>query len=109
MYQLFFLAILFTGCELDEDKFEEQYADAFCEWLDGCAKISSQHGTMDTCITTQKIFADEILTPDECEFDQAQAKECLKEIAENDDCSIEDSIPNECLEASTCTSQDTGE
>ena len=27
-----------------EDKFEEKYADAYCDWLEGCAKLSGMHG-----------------------------------------------------------------
>jgi len=98
-----------TGCGLSEEKFEEKYADAYCDWLDGCAKISEQHGTIDDCLDFQKIFADETLTPDGCSFDAKQAKACLKEIEDNEECVTEDSIPDECREVSSCSDTDTGE
>ena len=109
MYGFFLVIGLFTACGLNEEKFEDQYAEAFCGWLDGCAKLNSLHGTMNACIAAEKIFADETLTPDECEFDKDEAKECLAEIEENDDCTIEDGLPNDCLNVSNCTAQDTGE
>ena len=109
MNRFIYLAMLVTACGLNEEKFEDQYAEAFCGWLEDCAKLSAQHGTMESCITAEKIFADETLTPDECEFNKDEAKECLEEIAENDDCVIEDAIPRECLAVSTCTGQDTGQ
>ena len=109
MYRYTLLVMLLAACGLNEDKFEEQYAEAYCGWLDGCAKLNGQHGTMDDCIASEKIFADETLTPDSCEFDKEKAKECIAEIEENEDCVIEDSVPNECLEVSLCTAQDTGE
>jgi len=111
MPQFISLLTLFalTGCGLDEEKFEEQYAEAYCEWLDGCSKISERHGTMEDCLQFQKIYADENLSPDGCPFDKNEAKACLEEIQENEDCVIEDSIPNECLDVSSCEASDTGE
>jgi hypothetical protein len=105
---LFFSIAAFTGCGMTEEKFEEKYADAYCEWMDGCAKVSEQHGTIEDCLKFQKIFADDTLTPDGCTFNPEEAKECLQEIQDNDDCVTEDSIPDECLEVSTCTDTDTG-
>ena len=48
-------ALLFIGCGLNEEKFEEQYAEAYCTWLEGCAKLSDKYGAMDTCIKAEKI------------------------------------------------------
>ena len=76
---------------------------------DGCAKLSDMHGTMDVCLKAEKIYADETLTPDECEFDKDIAKECLDEIETNDDCDLDDSVPDECLTISSCKATDTGE
>ena len=107
-----FLAASFTlivGCGMKEEKFEEKYAEAYCEWLDGCAILSEKHGTMDVCVKAQNIFADESLTPDDCEYDKKQAKECIKAIEDNEDCEIEGSIPDVCLEVSSCSVSDTGE
>ena len=100
-----------TGCGLSEEKFEDKYAEAYCEWLEGCAKLSDKYGAMEVCLKAEKIVADENLTPDECKYDDAMAKECINEIKENDDCDMEDSIPDECLEISDCTYSlnDTGE
>jgi len=100
---------LIVGCGMNEDKFEEKYAEAYCGWLEDCAKLSDMHGTMDVCLKAEKIYADETLTPDECEYDKKVAKECIKEIQDNDDCDIDDSVPDECATVSTCTSADTGE
>ena len=109
MVRYFGMFLMLSACGLNEEKFEDQYAEAICGWLDGCAKLNGLHGTMDDCITAEKIFADETLTPDSCEFDKEKAQDCLNEIAENEDCIIEESVPDECLEASTCNAQDTGE
>ncbi len=107
---LIFLApFALIACGMTEEKFEEQYAEAYCDWLEGCSKISEKHGTYDDCLTFQKIYADETLAPDQCEFDPKQAKSCLEEIKENDECVIEESIPDECLTVSSCTGTDTGE
>jgi len=108
MYRLICMFMMLSACGLNEDKFEDQYAEAMCGWLDECAKLNGLHGTMDDCIAAEKIFADETLTPDRCEFDKDKAKECLEEISENEECVIEESVPDECLEASTCSSRDTG-
>ena len=100
--------IFSVGCGLNEDKFEEKYATAYCEWLEGCAKLSDKYGTMDSCLTAEKIIADETLTPDACKFDVDNAKECLREIKDNDDCDMDDSVPDECLMIADCSLLDTG-
>ena len=105
---LWIFGTLLVGCGLNEEKFEEKYADAYCEWLEGCAKLNDKYGTMESCITAEKINADETLTPDECKFDGDNAKECLQEIKNNDDCDMDDSIPDECLLIADCRLLDTG-
>ena len=101
-------ALIFIGCGLNEEKFEDQYAEDYCTWLEGCAKLSDKYGAMDTCLKAEKIFADETLTPDPCKFDEDNAKECLQEIKNNDDCDMDDSVPDECLEIADCSLVDTG-
>jgi hypothetical protein len=108
-YSLFLLsAFVLGGCAMTEEKFEEKYAEAYCDWLDGCSKVSDRHGTMEDCLTAQKIEADEMLTPDGCTFEPKQAKACIKEIKNNDECVTEESVPDECLSVSNCTQTDTG-
>ena len=100
--------IFFVGCGLDEDKFEEKYAAAYCDWLESCAKLNDKYGTMESCITAEKITADETLTPDACKFDEDNAKACLQEIKNNDSCDMDDSVPDECLLIADCSLLDTG-
>ena len=103
-----FWSLAFLGCGMNEDKFEEKYAEAYCEWLDGCAKLSDRYGELETCVKAEKIFADETLTPDECKFNKNSAKACLKAIKDNDSCVVEGSVPDECLEVADCSLVDTG-
>ncbi|MGB0639426.1 MAG: hypothetical protein ACPGTU_08840 [Myxococcota bacterium] len=105
---LMILAILTMGCGISEEKFNEKYAEAYCEWLENCGKLSEQFGTPETCITNREIFADEVLSPEECTYDKVSAKDCIKDIEDNESCDVTSPLPDSCQDIASCDG-DTGQ
>jgi hypothetical protein len=105
---LLIFVTLSLGCGISEEKFIEKYAEAYCEWLDGCGKLSEQFGTMETCVTNREIFADENLSPEVCNYDKVSAKQCIKDIEDNESCDVTSPLPESCENIAGCNG-DTGQ
>ncbi len=96
------LALAAIGCKMKEEKFVDEYASAYCDWVDGCGKLAEQFGTMDDCLTNRTVFAEAELTPEGCDFSPKAAKRCIDGINENESCDINTAMPEECTEVSSC-------
>ena len=95
-------AITASGCKMSEDAFVEQYADAYCTWVEGCGKLAEQFGTLDDCVTNRTVFAEAELTPSGCDYSPKAAKECITRIGDNESCDINSAMPESCTEVSSC-------
>ena len=103
--------IFILGCDgqeegLNQDQFEEAYAEAYCAWLEDCDKLSTKHGTMEICLQEEQTFADDSLAPDDCEYDKEKASRCIDAVKAYDECDQPGyHIPYECLSVSDCGGQ----
>ena len=91
-----------VACKMSEDAFVEDYADAYCGWVEGCGKLAEQFGTLDDCLTNRTVFAEAELTRSGCEYDAKAAQECIDEISDNESCDINSARPQSCEEVSSC-------
>ena len=102
IFPLLMPCLVATACKMKEDKFVEQYAETYCEWVDGCGKLAEQFGTLDDCLTNRTVYAEAELTPADCDYSPKAAKECIRELRENESCNINSALPDACIEVSSC-------
>jgi hypothetical protein len=100
---LVLLPLLTAGCGMDREDFITEYATAYCDWLDGCAKIKTNFGTYDACITQKEIDASEYFAPsgNDCSFEEDKALECI-ETFEDIACEQAEADIAVCREVSDC-------
>ena len=90
------------GCKMNEEQFVDQYAEAYCGWVENCGKLAEQFGTLDECLTNRTVFAQAELTPADCDYSPKAAKTCITEIKDNESCNINSAMPEACTEVSSC-------
>ena len=100
---LLLLTVFLSGCSMDRADFIAEYAVAYCDWLEGCAKIKTIHGTYDACIKQKEIDVTETFVPveDDCSFDEDKASECV-EAFEDIGCEPAQADIAACREISDC-------
>ena len=109
MVRLIVIALpILAGCGIKEEAFIDRYAELFCAHVDECGKLNEQFGTIETCEKDRRILADEDLTATGCTYNPKAAKECLKDLKNNEDCDIADWQPESCDRVSNCSGSDTG-
>jgi hypothetical protein len=102
------IGLLSAGCGLSEEKFVDKYAQAYCEHVEDCGKMSSLHDTFEKCVKKMRIFADEELAPKGCRYNPKAAKTCLQDTKANEDCSPSGLEPESCSRVASC-GEDTGQ
>ena len=73
------LTLFVVGCGgLERSAFIDDYAEAYCEWKDGCGKLG-EYGTKGECLDERETYARYQLAPDDkgCSFDEGKAEKCL--------------------------------
>jgi len=95
--------LLASGCAMDRDDFISDYATAYCDWLEDCAKIKTIHGTYSACVTKREIDASSTFAPggDDCSFDADKAEECVSAF-EDLECVQAEANVEACREVSDC-------
>ena len=88
MHRTASLALLFaTGCfgvgEVDEDNWTEKYANVYCKQTETCARglYESEFSDREDCIDEvqdQLEEQEEVYDELNCDFDEAEAQECLE-------------------------------
>lgn len=100
--------LLSVSCKMKEEQFVDQYAEAYCEWVDNCGKLAEQFGTLEDCLTNRTVFAQAELTPGGCDFSPKAAKSCVADVRDNESCDINTAMPEACTKVSSCFG-DTGQ
>jgi len=75
------IALFITGCSgMDRSTFIDEYAEAYCEWREGCSQLKDRHSTKEQCLDDASADASSTYAPDddECSFDETKAEECVE-------------------------------
>jgi len=64
---------------MDRAGFLDEYAEAYCEWRDGCGQLQDRHSTKEQCLDDASEEASSTYAPDDegCSFDESKAEECV--------------------------------
>jgi hypothetical protein len=102
--RMYFLVLFTLGCDkMDRGAFIGDYADAYCDWEEGCGKIAN-YGTFSACVEERENDARYTLAPgdDGCSFDEGKAQSCVDAFSDLE-CKPEAAAEIEaCLEVSDC-------
>ena len=75
---IYLASALTVGCGIDRSDFINEYAEAFCDWKDGCGRMGEQYGTRNECIDQAEDAAFSYAPNDDgCSFNADNAQKCI--------------------------------